>query len=67
MYLARNLTVKVDTQERLEVLVCDLPHSKGFLGGVGQEAQEDDDGVLRWDGEQVDVTGMTQTKGTSVL
>lgn len=65
MYLARNLTVKVDTQERLEVLICDLPHSKGLLGGVGQEAQEDDDGVLRWDGKQVDITGMAQSKGTS--
>lgn len=65
MCLGRNLTVKVDTQERLEVLVRDLPHGKGLLGGVGQEAQEDDDGVLRWDGKLVDVAGMTQSKGTS--
>lgn len=63
IYLARNLTVKVNTQEGLEVLICDLPHSKGLLGHVGQEAQEDEDGVLGWDGEQVNVTGMTQSKG----
>lgn len=62
---ARNLTVQVNTQERLEVLIRDLPHSKGLLGGVGQQAQQDDDGVLRWDGKEVDITAMTQSKGTA--
>lgn len=67
MHLARNLTVQVNTQERLEVLVGDLPHGKGLLGRVGQQAQQDHDGVLRWDGKQVHVTAMAQSKGTSVI
>lgn len=49
--------VKVNTKEGLEVLVGYLPHSEGLLGGVGQEAQEDADGVLGWDGKEVDVAG----------
>lgn len=57
-----NLTVKVNTKEGLEVLVGYLPHSKGLLGGVGKEAQEDADGVLRWDGKEVDIAGMRQAK-----
>lgn len=67
MYLARNLTVQVNPQEGLEVLVRDLPQGKGLLGRVGQQAQQGHDGVLGWDGEQVDVTAVTQSKGTLVI
>lgn len=62
MYLIRNLTVKVNTKEGLEVLVCYLPHGEGLLGGLGQEAQEDADGVLGWDGKEVDIAGTRQTE-----
>lgn len=66
MYSTRNLTVKVNTEERLEVLICYLPHSKRLPGGLRHETQEEADGVLGWDGKEVDVTGMRQAKEASV-
>lgn len=66
MYSTRNLTVKVNTKEGLEVLVCDLPHGKGLLGGLGQEAQEDADGVLGRDGKEVDIAATRQAENPSV-
>lgn len=66
MYSTRNLTVKVNPKKGLEVLVCYLPHREGLLGGLGQEAQEDADGVLGWDCEEVDVAATRQAKQASV-
>ena len=62
MYSTRKLTVKVNTKKGLEVLVCYLPHSEGLLGGLGQEAQEDADGVLGWDCKEVDIAGTRQAE-----
>lgn len=61
-YSTRNLTVKVNPQKGLEVLVCYLPHREGLLGGLGQEAQEDADGVLGWDCKEMDVAATRQAK-----
>lgn len=65
-YSTRNLTVKVNTEKGLEVLICYLPHSEGLLGGLGQEAQEDADGVLGWDCKEVDIAGTRQAQQASV-
>lgn len=67
MYSTRNLTVKVNAKEGLEILVCYLPDGEGLLGGVGQEAQEDADGVLGGDCEEMDITGTKQAKKSSVV
>lgn len=54
------LTVKGDPDLRVVVLVGDLPDIKGLGGGVGQQAEEEDDGVGRGKTFRVDFSGKRQ-------
>lgn len=54
------LTVKSDPDLRVVVPVGDLPDIKGLGGRVGQQAEEQDDGVGRGEAFRVDLPGKRQ-------
>lgn len=49
------LTVQDDPNQRLVVLVEDLPECKGLLGRVGQQSEQQSDGVVGGQPLRVDV------------